>query len=71
MCVECQKEQIRKYGKITIECDGPRLATEKVPQEILDNLTEEERSIVASLYDPYLYAELNLDVDRPTEKRLF
>ena len=71
MCVECQKEQIRKYGKITIECDGPRLATEKVPQEILDNLTEEESSIVASLYDPYLYAELNLDVDRPPEKRFF
>lgn len=72
MCTNCQKDQLKRFGKITIECNGPRKVTEHVPDDILDELSDDERAIVASLYDPYMYADMNLDsVKERNEKRFF
>ena len=71
MCSNCQKEQIRKYGKITIKCSGPKDIS-VVDQEIVAQLNKEEIEEVKQAMSPVYWAEKNIDVTQqdPT-KRLY
>lgn len=71
MCRNCQKEQIQKYGEITIKCRGPR-SIDIVPEEIIQVMTQEELDKVKQSVDPYYWAEKNIDIfQKDPEKRLF
>ena len=71
MCRNCQKEQIQKYGEITIKCKGPR-SIDIVPEEIVQVMTQEELDKVKQSVDPYYWAERNIDIfQKDPEKRLF
>ena len=71
MCRNCQKEQIQKYGEITIKCKGPR-SIDIVPEEIIQVMTQEELDKVRQSVDPYYWAEKNIDIfQKDHEKRLF
>ena len=71
MCRNCQKEQIQKYGEITIKCRGPR-SIDIIPEEIIQVMTQEELDKVKQSVDPYYWAEKNIDIfQKDPEKRLF
>lgn len=71
MCRNCQKEQIQKYGEITIKCKGPR-SIDIIPEEIIQVMTQEELDKVRQSVDPYYWAEKNIDIfQKDSEKRLF
>lgn len=71
MCRNCQKEQIQKYGEITIKCKGPR-SVDIIPEEIIQVMTQEELDKVRQSVDPYYWAEKNIDIfQKDSEKRLF
>lgn len=64
MCELCRKEQIDKYGKITIKCSGLKGVEANIPEEVLNQFSEEEKEQIETLYNPYLYADKNLDIER-------
>lgn len=71
MCRNCQKEQIRKYGKITIKCSGPKDIS-ILDQNIIANMNKEELEEIKQAMSPVYWAEKNIDVNQkdPT-KRLY
>lgn len=71
MCRNCQQEQIRKYGKITIKCSGPK-TIDVLPEDIISSLTAEEYEEAKQEMEPYYWAEKNIDIhQRDPDKRLF
>lgn len=71
MCSNCQKEQIRKYGKITIKCSGPKDIS-VVDPEIVAQLNKEEIEEVKQAMSPVYWAEKNIDVlQTDPNKRLY
>lgn len=71
MCSNCQKEQIRKYGKITIKCSGPKDIS-VVDQEIVAQLNKEEVEEVKQAISPVYWAEKNIDIlQTDPNKRLY
>jgi hypothetical protein len=71
MCSNCQKEQIRKYGKITIKCSGPKTIN-VLPEDIISNFTADEYEEAKQEMEPYYWAEKNIDIhQRDPDKRLF
>lgn len=71
MCSNCQKEQIRKYGKITIKCSGPKDIS-VVDPEIVAQLNKEEIEEVKQVMSPVYWAEKNIDVlQTDPNKRLY
>lgn len=71
MCSNCQKEQIRKYGKITIKCSGPKDIS-VIDPEIVAQLNKEEIEEVKQAMSPVYWAEKNIDVlQTDPNKRLY
>nr|DAJ25812.1 MAG TPA: Terminase [Caudoviricetes sp.] len=71
MCSNCQKEQIRKYGEITIKCSGPKDIS-VVDPEIIAQLNKEEIEEVKQTISPVYWAEKNIDVlQTDPNKRLY
>ena len=71
MCSNCQKEQIRKYGKITIKCSGPKDIS-VIDPEIIAQLNKEEIEEVKQAISPVYWAEKNIDVlQTDPNKRLY
>jgi len=72
MCANCIKEQKAKYGKITVACDGPLTMENMVPEEVRHVLSSEEIQLLKEAYNPYEWAENNIDVKNKDKKdRLF
>ena len=71
MCRNCQREQIRKYGEITIKCSGPKDIS-VLDQNIIANMNKEELEEIKQVMDPVYWAEKNIDINQqdPT-KRLY
>lgn len=71
MCKNCQKEQIRKYGEITIKCSGPKDIS-ILDQNILANMNDDEVEEIKQAMDPVYWAEKNIDINQPDPtKRLY
>ncbi len=58
MCGLCRKEQIDKYGKITIPCKGLAEVPETIKQ--FGHLNTDELDLVRQIYDPYFWALKNI-----------
>ena len=75
MCSNCQKDQIDKFGKITIQCTGLKSLTDEVIDEnplIFDNLDDDELDLMKQIYDPYYWADKNIDIKQENlKKRMF
>ena len=71
MCTNCQKEQMIKYGHIAIKCNGPKLLEYHIPDDALCMLNENEISSIREGIDPYYWADKNIDIFSPPEKRIF
>lgn len=72
MCTNCIKEQKAKHGKITVECNGPLTIDNMVPEEVRHVLSSEELQLLREAYNPYEWAENNIDVKNKDKKeRLF
>lgn len=72
MCELCQKNQIDKYGKITIKCNGLASYKSYIPEEHAHTLTEEQLDLLEQATNSYYWADKNIDTDNPIpEKRLF
>lgn len=71
MCKNCQMEQIRKYGEITIKCSGPKDIS-VLDQNIVANMNSDELDEIKQAMSPVYWAEKNIDVNQqdPT-KRLY
>lgn len=71
MCRNCQREQIRKYGEITIKCSGPKDIS-VLDQNIIANMNKEELEEIKQAMSPVYWAEKNIDINQkdPT-KRLY
>lgn len=71
MCKNCQREQIRKYGEITIKCSGPKDIS-VLDQNIVANMNSDELDEIKQAMSPVYWAEKNIDVSQqdPT-KRLY
>ena len=71
MCRNCQKEQIRKYGEITIKCSGPKDIS-ILDQNLLANMNDDEVEEIKQAMSPVYWAEKNIDVNQPDPtKRLY
>lgn len=71
MCSDCQKDQIRKHGRITIKCTGPRNIS-RVPEDVIALMSESELETIKQTVDPYYWADKNIDIfQRDNTKRLF
>lgn len=71
MCRNCQKEQIRKYGEITIKCSGPKDIS-VLDQNIVANMNKEELEEIKQVMSPVYWAEKNIDVNQQDPmKRLY
>lgn len=71
MCKNCQREQIKKYGEITIKCSGPKDVS-VLDQNIVANLDKEELEEVKQAMSPVYWAEKNIDINQPDPtKRLY
>lgn len=71
MCRNCQREQIRKYGEITIKCSGPKDIS-VLDQNIVADLNKEELDEIKQAMDPVYWAEKNIDINQPDPtKRLY
>ena len=71
MCKNCQKEQIRKYGEITIKCSGPKDIS-ILDQNILANMNDDEVEEIKQAMSPVYWAEKNIDINQPDPtKRLY
>ena len=72
MCTNCIKEQKAKHGKITVECNGPLTIDNMVPEEVRHVLSSEELQLLREAYNPYEWAENNIDVkNKDRKERLF
>lgn len=71
MCRNCQREQIRKYGEITIKCSGPKDIS-VLDQNIIANMNKEELEEIKQVMSPVYWAEKNIDVNQQDPmKRLY
>ena len=71
MCRNCQREQIRKYGEITIKCSGPKDIS-VLDQNIIANMNKEELKEIKQVMSPVYWAEKNIDVNQQDPmKRLY
>ena len=71
MCRNCQKEQIRKYGEITIKCSGPKDIS-VLDQNIIANMNKEELEEIKQAMSPVYWAEKNIDINQQDPlKRLY
>jgi len=61
-CKECIKQQIKKYGKITIRCNGYRHADYIITDEVKRHMSENEIKELRALYDPVEWAYNNIEV---------
>lgn len=61
MCTECISQQLEKYGKITIECRGPLVLENLVDEQILKNLTEEEKNLLLENENAFVWARNNIE----------
>lgn len=59
MCDLCKKDQVKRYGKITIPCKG-LATTPPEHKKLLSSLTAEEKGLVEQLYNPYAWALANI-----------
>lgn len=73
MCELCRAEQIREYGKITIECSGIKDRSYLVPSEYEEMFTDEELKTIDEVANPATWGDNNIDVDRKDdpEKRKY
>ena len=71
MCRNCQREQIKKYGEITIKCSGPKDIS-VLDQNIVANMNSDELEEIKQAMNPVYWAEKNIDVNQPDPtKRLY
>lgn len=71
MCRNCQREQIGKYGEITIKCSGPKDIS-VLDQNIIANMNKEELEEIKQAMSPVYWAEKNIDVNQQDPmKRLY
>lgn len=71
MCRNCQREQIKKYGEITIKCSGPKDIS-VLDQNIVANMNNDELEEIKQAMNPVYWAEKNIDVNQPDPtKRLY
>lgn len=71
MCRNCQREQIKKYGEITIKCSGPKDIS-VLDQNIVANMNSDELDEIKQAMNPVYWAEKNIDVNQPDPtKRLY
>lgn len=71
MCRNCQREQIRKYGEITIKCSGPKDIS-VLDQNIVADMNKEELDEIKQAMSPVYWAEKNIDINQPDPtKRLY
>lgn len=71
MCRNCQREQIKKYGEITIKCSGPK-GISVLDQNIVANMNSDELEEIKQAMNPVYWAEKNIDVNQPDPtKRLY
>ena len=70
MCPLCIKDQIKKYGQVTIKCEGLLSGEKKIPPELRHHFSEEEVELVEQAINPYKWAEKNIDTknDNPSTK---
>ena len=72
MCQKCKKEQMIKFGKITIKCSGLRRIETMLPEEIINEFNDQELITMKELVDPYYWAENHIDVHQENpERRVF
>ena len=71
MCRNCQREQIGKYGEITIKCSGPKDIS-VLDQNVVADMNKEELDEIKQAMSPVYWAEKNIDVNQPDPtKRLY
>lgn len=71
MCKNCQREQIKKYGEITIKCSGPKDIS-VLDQNIVADMNKEELEEIKQAMSPVYWAEKNIDINQPDPtKRLY
>lgn len=71
MCRNCQREQIKKYGEITIKCSGPKDIS-VLDQNIVANMNSDELEEIKQAMSPVYWAEKNIDINQPDPtKRLY
>lgn len=71
MCRNCQREQIKKYGEITIKCSGPKDIS-VLDQNIVADMNKEELEEIKQAMSPVYWAEKNIDINQPDPtKRLY
>ena len=68
MCNKCIQEQIDKFGKRVIECNGLASAKEQIPEDLLSVFSEEDLKIADQLVNPYAWAKANLSEKFFTER---
>lgn len=71
MCRNCQREQIKKYGEITIKCSGPKDIS-VLDKNIVADMNKEELEEIKQAMSPVYWAEKNIDINQPDPtKRLY
>lgn len=71
MCRNCQREQIKKYGEITIKCSGPKDIS-VLDENIVADMNKEELEEIKQAMSPVYWAEKNIDINQPDPtKRLY
>lgn len=67
MCETCIKEQISKYGQVTIKCSGLLGAKNSVPPEFEHMFDPEEMDLLEQASNPYYWASKNIDTKNTNE----
>lgn len=62
MCDLCRKDQIKKYGEITIKCTGLLSSRNMIPEQYQHMFSDEEKDTMEEAINPYYWAEKNIDV---------
>ena len=67
MCEICVKDQISKYGQVTIKCNGLLGAKNSVPPEFEHMFDSEEMDLLEQASNPYYWASKNIDTKNTNE----
>ncbi len=67
MCDLCIKDQLSKYGAITIKCNGLLGAKNSMPPEFEHLFDKEELEILEEAANPYYWASKNIDTKNTNE----
>lgn len=60
MCGACKKDQIKKWGEITIPCSGLATTPESLIKEFGHKFSAQDMELMEQIYDPYLWGKANL-----------